>query len=747
MGQKLTQLARQLRFRFLQEYALLCHKLAKMHFRFAEWRKHNSTRLVIVIWAALAALSLATVTDVQQHLGPLFTTEARLAAFTSALITLGGALVGAAAIVSSLVLFSMQVNIERMPHGLFRKLSQDPRLLAAFAGTFIFALAISGISLFVSQERIGLVTLGTVWLIGLILALFLYGYRRALLLVNPLKQLEIIVLQSERDLRMWGKRATRTGPLIAGEAPQVGEPEKHKFDTARLIFFQKNPSWTLEATKSVQYAVSFARRYAEQGDHEVSAAAINAILAINNAYISTKGRTFIASNPFADADLSTDAFINHTLECLRQTGHIAVARGDEQLTRQNLQAITRLAILYLNISYSSSRASRTHTHLATNYLTNEVQQLLPLNRPDIIMEGVRQMGTCAARLMRTEEPDSILDLVRDIGSIACTGVTRENYRPIISTGVAQLAMLSGQLLTLKEHDVGLAADAIRNAMANISRLVISLPSVGPFDHSSHYLSPFYSGALLNRLVKIANGLAEAPADDEAAKNVIWNLSNWADGTQSSAKEQMLYAIEKRSNFAFETFTWLHHMANVLISAAASPACDASLSNDLRNIAQRLLGVFTFIPTDKETLGFVGSYDIAETLYEAASFAEDNDASEVSEAVAGYLLSWAFRASTHKTGWHTLEHAIYALATLALKSPDPTFRSAVLLGNIKKKLDLGAAPDPAIRTDVAKNIRDCANTLHSGAHHTSLIEEDMLEVDHSKLEPLLRDIADLLAPLP
>jgi hypothetical protein len=73
------------------------------------------------------------VPELRKWLESHFATEAQLGILRSLFLTLGGALIGAAAIVSSLVLFAMQVNIERMPHGLFRRLSADPRLLSAFA--------------------------------------------------------------------------------------------------------------------------------------------------------------------------------------------------------------------------------------------------------------------------------------------------------------------------------------------------------------------------------------------------------------------------------------------------------------------------------------------------------------------------------------------------------------------------------------------------------------------------------------
>ncbi|MCF6216197.1 MAG: hypothetical protein L3J58_08480 [Emcibacter sp.] len=50
-----------------------------------------------------------------------FSIHGRLSSFQTLLMTLGGSLIGATAIAFSLIMFAMQVNVERMPHGLFRK--------------------------------------------------------------------------------------------------------------------------------------------------------------------------------------------------------------------------------------------------------------------------------------------------------------------------------------------------------------------------------------------------------------------------------------------------------------------------------------------------------------------------------------------------------------------------------------------------------------------------------------------------
>jgi len=85
--------------------------------------------VLFLLVSASAYLSPA----LQNVLASYYSTEHTIEGLRGLILNAGTALIGAAAIVTSLVLFAMQVNIERMPHGLFRRLSADRKLLGAFA--------------------------------------------------------------------------------------------------------------------------------------------------------------------------------------------------------------------------------------------------------------------------------------------------------------------------------------------------------------------------------------------------------------------------------------------------------------------------------------------------------------------------------------------------------------------------------------------------------------------------------------
>ena len=134
----------------------------------------------------------------------------RFAVLRSLLASTGGALVGATAIGFSVVMVAVQLNFARMPHGLFRRLSSDPRLLGAFAATFLLAIGVSALSLLPDASWVAVAVIAA----GLILYLFLYGYWRGLHLLNPAVQLGFISGDATKDLQRWSRRAERLSPLL-----------------------------------------------------------------------------------------------------------------------------------------------------------------------------------------------------------------------------------------------------------------------------------------------------------------------------------------------------------------------------------------------------------------------------------------------------------------------------------------------------------------------------------------------------
>src|SRR5262249_11040080 len=143
------------------------------------------------------------------------------------------------------------------------------RLLGAFALTFILALGVAAISLIPDASWAAAALVLAIWGNVLILILFLYAYQRALKLVNPLEQLHLVVTRAQKDLRSWVRRANRIALLLTrADETQPPDPLRSGHDIPRMAFFQANPYWASTSQQAVTHAISFARRYAEQGDYE-----------------------------------------------------------------------------------------------------------------------------------------------------------------------------------------------------------------------------------------------------------------------------------------------------------------------------------------------------------------------------------------------------------------------------------------------------------------------------------------------
>lgn len=713
------------------------------------WRLRYGGLAFSAVLLLLVSASVYLSSTFQNVLEDHFGTEQAIEGLRALILSVGSALIGAAAIVTSLVLFAMQVNIERMPHGLFRRLSADRKLLGAFALAFLLAVGVATLSTFTDQARLAIVMLAASWAIVFILILFMYAYRRALVLINPLRQLGILIHDTRRELRIWARRALRATPLLEREdsGSVTSSPMDSAHDMTRTTYLQINNRWTDGTNRAIRHAMSFARRYAEQGDYEVSGAALNAVVGINAAYIEAKGKTFYANNPFVDNPLASDGFINATLEYLRQNAQAAIARRDEQQIEQTLQAMAALVHLYVGIDYSSPYATKSHAHLAAGYLASAVQAAVPHDMADVLLEGQRLMGQSAQHLLAHGNPDDIATLSEKIALIACTGCAKEDYRPVTMEGMTQLSNLTFDLLRSRSHDIHFAVGEVRRDVALVAKLFLNVADTPLSSSHSTYLGPYYSStsvqSLRARLTSLVNALSEAQPDNADAQSVIRNIERWADDLYQTEKDLLLASIQAKSHFAFDMIHWITGITEILLAVANAPACDHHSQEELRKHARWLIATLTWIPDDKDTVTFVENFQMTETLFEAAVDARNRGCDEIAKEIGESLLSWTFKGGRYQTGWGVLERGLCGLAAFSLMGGDKEI--AGLRAVIAARLSSGSAPEQGIRDRAARDILERSASLYRHGHWSSRIEMAIAQSDHEKLRPLLEEIAGVLSP--
>jgi hypothetical protein len=645
-------------------------------------------------------------------------------------------------------MFAMQINVDRMPHGLFFKFSTDIRLMLAFTATFLLAIAIAASSLLIIDARNAEVILAAFWGTFLIVILVVYAYRRALFLINPIKQLTIVLDEAVSSLRMWERRANRARPLFL---VKDNEPDdsglNNKQDLPLVAFFQANPYWDRDARRAIDDAISLSRKYSEHGDYVVSSAALNVMLEINATYVEAKGKTFFGSVMFLNIPLTTDVFVNHTLEHLRQTAAIALTRGDEQFLQQTIEAMTRLCGVYMVIDYGPGM-SRTHPQLAAGYLSEAVQAAARHGLTDVVMQGVRWMGQAGLLFLQKGDPTEAAALIDKIGLVGGASVVNEKSRPVTLTAVEQLATLTIALLRSDRRDIGYAVGQIRSAMSLVSEITLEIPTAPFENHHNTYLAPYYSGSstgtLIERLGALANALIDMREPTEVSKAIVHNFEEWADGLYDSTKKLLLLAIEKKSHLTFDVIHWIESISEILISIANTSSCDAHAKKDLQKHALWLISTLSWIPHNKETVRFVENFGLTEMLFKTAIMAYRRECPEIGEKIRDLLADWTFKASAHQTGWAILERSLYGLAALALHTGELSDVS-VLKAEIERRLGEPGAPGQEERDRTAHNMRERACALYRRGHWSSAIEGVMGQLDENELKPLLEDIANLLSP--
>lgn len=708
------------------------------------WFKWWKAVILFLVLSLLAASLTVVASTLQQQIGEI--DKDRLTAIETLLVTVGGSLIGATAIVSAMVVYALQVNVERMPHALFRRLSADPRLSIAFVGTFSLATLVASLSMIVTQQDVVLPLFVALWSLVLVLTLFGYAYRRTLDLVNPSFQLIYIVKNAQKGLERWEKYAERIS-RSASPKSSVDDSSHSSLDIPRLQLFHKFPYWTQEAEEALFFASNLASHYAGKGDFGVVNASYSAVLAIHACYLKAKGKTFVAANGFLDSPLVGDVLINATLESLRQTHRVAITQGNERYTLANLQVMSKLAELYLNIDYGSPYVTnKTHANLAAHYLAEAIKEVVPQNRPDVLMQGLRLLSRHAQGCLAHGSTDHIPQLSERLSEIALVGIVRTDQMPVTICAVEELGKLMiAMLQSVRKYDLRFPLHEVRRDIQEVALLVIKNTNDNPLvNRHSNALGGYYSAtdptAFPGLLTELTNKLLKANRGNEAAQQIIRNIHEWGDQLYDTQKELLLAAIAAKSSFAFNMIFWVTKVTEILAVLSRAEACPPHIQNDLKKDANYLISVFAWLPDDADSIAQIAHYQLHERLFECTTSLHAHQCFNVAETAADLLVSWTFRAGRYQNGWGTLEHALYGVAVLNMKPELQTATSLVQLEATMAKYPV--SQELGDRT--ARDIRSKAQSPFEG-HHLSAIEHAMSWEDPKKLSEILIAIANLLSP--
>lgn len=723
----------------------LWRKLYHAQYAFYVWRHQNANRiflLLLVVWLWVSYMGHARLNSnmLAQKIVLPHTDISEM------FVALGGALIGASAIVFSFVMFTMQVNIERLPHGMFRKVSEDFKLMGAFAANVFASLFIILFSLVPEPFTLTALMVGA-WLVIIVFLLYLYAYKRALKLINPVFQIQLIVQHADKVLRKFEHKIKRMLPLIG--PPKQAEEESaftSTKDERRFVLLQAQQNWTHDLVKATNDVVSFSRSYAERGDYEVSGLALGALVNLNQLYIRVKGKTFFAYNGLIDHPLTTDSFINDTLEHLKRNIHLASTRKDEQQFIQSLRVMKGLFDTYIRIDYGDKFSSPSHASLAAGYLGDAVGKTVANNMPDVLMEGFRLIGAISISYITYKHPDDMVLVLDKMAPIAAAASTAEPFRPATMVAMEQFSKLTLLLLAFETPNTDYALKKVREKVDLVTRVMLAVPDPGKSIHQ-YYLAPYYSGTdvtgLQRQLGELANQIIEKKVGEDRAKIIVRNFISWSEELYQNQKELLLKALEADSWMAYEIIHWIGHVSEVLLALSNAEIVDDYGRDKLSKNALWLFSVLSWLPDDKKSVHVLETYHLSNVYFDTIAEAYRFGANEFCEEAEKLYSNWIFKAGLHETGWAILERGLIGIAALSLLPSSPIF-IARIKKRIKAEVEKSNAPKDLLdRT--AHDLREEALESRGREFPIRKIDSVIAALDRVKFNALLNELADILSP--
>lgn len=735
--------------RYNRYYAKLLFKLVQAQAFLTQWK--NAHKRILIV-GAIIFLLLSTFLFLMpyKHAFELyFSNDNILSVLRSLLGGIGAALIGATAIVFSLIVFSMQTNIERMPHGLFRKFGSDLLLLGSFLGSFVIAILVASMSLIPNNKLSVYAIFLSVWGVIAVLILFLYAYQRALKLINPITQLTLMYNAVRRDLVKWDRLATRAQDIMVNhddDKSKIENLNKKVLDVKRIIFLKNNHGWETTAVQAINYCISYAKRYAELGDYDVSDYSFDRIMCINAKYCSVKRGTYIEDNPLLNIVDNSDAFINLSLEHLRQTMQTALARGDEKLASSTLRGMSGLYGVYLSIEYAGRTRSKHHAMLAAGYISSAVESVIPQNMADVMMEGIKLMGRNSVKALSYANASDIVGTIQKISMFSTISFKNTVLQPVTLTAFSQFSDINIQLIIKGDINSGFTMDILQKSISEAAIVFLHTEDTPINSRHSYILSPYYSVAnvtgFISRIKEIVNYLIDNKIEAESSKVIIRNVEKWADKLYQSQKEVLLVAANKRSSFIYDLIPWNVMVCEVLLALSESQLCDDYHSEKLKKHSIWLIATLSWIPEEQEVVTFVNNGSLVDSIFEAAMMGLSRNSPEFYDMCKKILEGWVKKTAQHVSTRSGFEDAIKSLVALTVKEGTVDAQNK-LLDKLKDILSKIKSPSKELRELTARHLLRNTKDYRYRAGFYSSVDIFLSQCDTDSTVALFTKVAEIL----
>lgn len=649
----------------------------------------------------------------------------------------GTALIGASAIVFTLIIFTLQVNIERMPYGLFNTLSSDKKILLSFILTVLLSLSIAIFSVLIDQYNKQFFSFLYLLFIALIINLFLFAYKRSLHLINPIKQLDLLKDISIKNmhyyLRIYKKIATS---IIIN---QIEKDTYSKHDLKKYYFFKNNSQWLDIPKNTIKYTISLIILNTKNNDYEVIEKALNTLIEIQNEYIKIKENTFFTNKLLFEDNKSHDQFINDLLEELRKLLNFAKAEKNELLIEKTLLSMSKLSVLYSSINYNTDDYyhSKYHMELASSYLNNGVKDILELNMTDVFMECCTFLENTLYSYIKINRTMYASSSLETISILASLGTLNEKHEPILYKVFTCFSdILYFSIYSDKDIDSEFFEEIEKNIF-KITFLYISLKEKKSLSLNS-YLDPFYSvtnyNSFPNKLSILIESIINVNDKDSNCKIIISNIQKWSSSIKLNIRELLKESVIK-SIFLIDLIQWIQNITTSLMYLSSSKNCSNSTKKELINNAFTIIHSITFIPNNNENFSKFQNIAFIEIIFDVIVIAYDLKCYEISDSLIKYLLKLSFKAIELDNNYNFIQDVICIIIIYINKNNQDSKESNYLINYLKDEMH-GLTNECLEKAKEKINRININNTFHDTFNR---IENSLNRIDKNSKETIFKKI--------
>ncbi len=602
--QNIKQFLEKIKRSLLKKIAIIRIKLWRINRRLGEWFFGMGVFTYVILSSVIMATGVNFSSDIQQFIEKQYIKPDSIERYFNIFSTLGGALAGASLLMFSLILFAIQVNVEKLPHKIFKHVGFDHKLIYAFLISFVLATIVIILSALPDNKFMALIGIFGLYATSMIIICFIWSYKRMLYLISPTDQLDAIISDAHKYGKKWQKYAENFMLLANHFKPSNKTP--NGIDPIRQKFLVHNEYWSDELQNTVDNVAAIAKRLAESNDHQISLKALLSIYEINEAYIKVKGKTFYNSYPLSENNLVTDAFITHSLESLRQISRQAINNGDENLLKNCFETFKSLAIAYINIDYGDEYSCKKHhAALASDYLIATMMKVIPHNMPDILMDGIGYLEEIAIDALEKNAIQNMANIIGNIAEIYSTSAMKIEYSNLIETGITSISKFQMHRIFHDDGDKRCDFNSLNSNIKLLTQKALSIEELAFVKTHRYQLAPYYSEnnseSFINFLSRITNEILLGEYENDEALNIVKNIESWAVDIDKDSREILLLSIENKSSLVFDILYLIKTVVECLLDLTNAKNLDIDTQKNLESMALSLVSVYLKIPTDETAI--------------------------------------------------------------------------------------------------------------------------------------------------